>query len=77
MKNILASILLLSSCYSPTNNTAYEVQTEIVQPKNIITTDTTVSAEVIYRSTDNGETFGVRLNITANGFGTIGEAEGG
>jgi hypothetical protein len=26
-------------------------------------------------STDNGQTFGPRLNITANGFGTIGEAE--
>jgi hypothetical protein len=27
-------------------------------------------------STDNGQTFGPRLNITANPFGTIGKAEG-
>jgi hypothetical protein len=36
----------------------------------------TANVPVARVSTDNGETFGVRLNITANGFGTIGGAEG-
>ena len=36
----------------------------------------TANVPVARVSTDNGETFGVRLNITANGFGTIGSAVG-